>query len=622
MPLKKLIFKSGVNRENTRYTSENGWYECDKIRFRQGTPEKIGGWDKFVPQVYNGVCRSLFAWVTLTSKKLVAIGTSSKYYVAFSGVLYDVTPLRRTATLTNPFSTSNTSPIVTVSDTAHGCTTGDYVTYSGASTVGGLNLNNEYVVTVLTVNAYTITASSPATSTVANPPGGGGTVTAKYQINAGYAIQQPFYGWGSGFWGQAGWGLSPSTGTVQQLRLWSQFNFGEDLLFGYRGSGIYIFYGAGPGGTLANRGVLISSLVGASDVPSIQNYITISDSSRFTFAFGCNDYGSAVLNPMLIRWSDQEDYLNWTPAPTNQAGSLQLSHGSEIITIIQARQEILVWTDAAIYSLQYVGAPIVWGSTLLADSISIISPQAATYTSGVTYWMGVDKFYKYDGTVSTLSCDLRRYVFSDINQDQGYQVISGSNEGYNEVWWFYPSADSSEVNKYVVYNYLENVWYYGTMPRTAWLDSSVFPKPIAADSTVNLIVSHETGVDNNSGITAQPIEAYISSAEFDIEDGDHFGFVYRIVPDVTFLGSTVDAPSATMTLIPMKNSGSGFSTSVGGTDQATITRTATVPIEQFTGQIFVRVRGRQMILRMASTGLGVAWQLGAPRIDIRQDGRR
>jgi hypothetical protein len=617
MPLKKLLFKPGVNRENTRYTSENGWYECDKIRFRQGTPEKIGGWVKYTTEAYLGVCRALFAWVTLDSKKLLAIGTNLKYYIGFTNAIYDITPLRGSATLTNPFDTTNTSPIVLVTDVAHGCITGDYVTFSGASTVGGLNLNNEYVVTVVTGDTYTITASSPANATAT---GGGGAVLAEYQINVGLAVQQPFYGWGSGYWGFGPWGTG--AGTVQEIRTWSQFNFGEDLIFGPRYGGIYIWYGADAAAGFITRGVLISSIIGASDVPTTQHYITVSDTSRFVFAFGCNDYGSATADPMLIRWSDQEDYLNWTPAPTNQAGSLRLSHGSEISTVLQVRQEILIWTDSSLYSLQYVGAPIVWGSTLLADNISCISPNGVTYANGIAFWMGTDKFYRYDGKADTLPCDLRQYVFSDINTDQPYQVFAGTNEGFNEVWWFYPSADSDSVNKYVVYNYVENVWYYGTMNRTAWLDTGIYSKPVAADSDTDLIVYHESGVDNNSGTNPEPIEAYISSAEFDIDDGDHFGFVFRIVPDVTFRGSTADSPNAEMTLIPMKNSGSGFSTSVGGADQATITRTAVVPIEQFTGQIYVRVRGRQMILKMASTGLGTTWQLGAPRIDIRQDGRR
>lgn len=614
MALKKLLFKAGVNRENTRYTSENGWYECDKIRFRQGTPEKIGGWAR-ISSAYDGVCRALFSWVTLTSRKLTAVGTNTKYYVEFSSSLYDITPLRATVTLNNPFFTTNGSPTVSVHATAHDCNTGDYVTFSGATAVGGLDLNHEYQVTVVNANEYTITASSNATSTVSG--GGGASVSAEYQINIGLAYQQAQYGWGAGAWGSNAWGETQGFG--EEIRLWSQFNFGQDLIFAPRYGAIYYWVGSG---VLTNRAVNLNTLPGASDVPVVQHYITVSDVSRFVFAFGCNDYGSADADPLLIRWSDQEDAANWTPAPTNQAGSLRLSHGSEISTVLQTRQEILVWTDSSLYSLQYVGAPIVWGSTLLGDNISSISPNGVVYASGTVYWMGSDKFYFYNGSVDTLPCDLRQFVFNDINKEQAYQICAGTNEGFNEVWWFYPSAGSIINDRYVVYNYLEKVWYYGTMSRTAWLDSGIYTNPIAADADNNVLVFHEYGVDDNSTNTTLPIEAYISSAEFDIDDGDHFGFVYRILPDVTFRGSTAANPNAVMTLIPMKNSGSGFSTSVGGSDNDTITRTAELPIEQFTGQIFIRVRGRQMILKMASTGLGTTWQLGAPRIDIRQDGRR
>ena len=616
MPLKKLIFKSGVNRENTRYTSENGWYECDKIRFRQGTPEKIGGWVKASNDSFLGKCRALFAWVTSNGRKLLAVGTNLKYYIFFSGVYHDITPLRATNTLTDPFTTVNGLTLVTVLDAGHGGIDGDFVTFSGASTVGGLDLNGEFQITVEDANTYTIESSVPASSDAT----GGGTVTAKYQINVGLATQQVGYGWGAGPYGSGTWGESAAG--ASGLRLWSQFNFGEDLIFSERYGAMYYYEGAWASGSFSNRAVRLDSLLGATDVPLVQSWTTVSDVSRFVFAFGCNDIGETVADPLLIRWSDQESAIDWTPLPTNQAGSLRLSHGSEISTILQTRQEILVWTDSSLFSLQYVGAPIVWGSTLLGDNISIISPNSVVTASGTVYWMGIDKFYSYDGKVDTLPCDLRQFVFGDINQLQGYKVYGGTNEGFNEVWWFYVSGNATEVDRYVVYNYLEKVWYYGTMCRTAWLDTGLYSKPLAADGVNDLLVSHEDGVDDYAGQTPQPIEAYISSAEFDIDDGDHFGFVYRILPDVTFRGSNAASPNAELTLIPMKNSGSGFSTSVGGSDQATITRTAVYPIEQFTGQIFVRVRGRQMIMKMESTGLGVTWQLGAPRIDIRQDGRR
>ena len=369
---------------------------------------------------------------------------------------------------------------------------------------------------------------------------------------------------------------------------------------------------------------MLSSLAGASDVPTIQNYLYVSDINRFVFAFGCNDYGSAILDPMLIRWSDQESAVNWTPAATNQAGSLRLSHGSEIVTAVQTRQEIVVFTDSSIYSLQYLGAQAgVWGAQLLGDNISIEGQNAAVIASGVVYWMGVDKFYMYDGRVQTLQCDLRRYVFSDFNQSQAAQVYAGTNEGFNEVWWFYPSANSMTNDRYVVFNYLEKIWYYGTIGRTAWLDSGLLAYPIAATYNNNLVY-HELGVDDEETATPAAIDAYIESAEFDIEDGQNFGFIWRMLPDVTFQGSTVENPSLTMTLIPMKGAGSGFNDpqSLGGSSSATVTRTATVPIEKFTNIVYIRVRGRQLIMKARSNDLGVTWQLGSPRIDVRMDGRR
>jgi hypothetical protein len=374
---------------------------------------------------------------------------------------------------------------------------------------------------------------------------------------------------------------------------------------------------------VTTRGVDLSTLSGANGVPTKQNFVFVSDINRFVFAFGCNEIGSSVLDPMLIRWSDQESATDWTPAATNQAGSLRLSDGSEIVTAIQARQEIVVFTDSAVYSMQYLGAPDVWNAQILGSNISIEGPNAVAIGSGVIYWMGVDKFYAYDGRVQTLPCDLRRHVFGDFNQAQAAQVFAGTNEGFNEVWWFYCSANSTAIDRYVVYNYLEKIWYYGTMARTAWLDSGLLEYPIAATYLGN-IVEHENGVDDNATGTPTAINAYIESAEFDIEDGQNFGFIWRMVPDVTFVGSTANNPSLTMSLIPMKGSGSGFNNpqSLGGSSSAAVTRTATVPIEQFTNIVYIRVRGRQLIMKAESDALGVAWQLGSPRIDVRMDGRR
>jgi hypothetical protein len=702
MPLKKLTLKSGVNKENTRYTSENGWFISDKMRFRQGTPEKIGGWVRISSSVFQGVCRSLWNWVTLTSLNLIGVGTNLKFYIESGGAYNDVTPIRATSTINNnPFALT-ASTTVTVTDTAHGCYTGDFVTFSGATDIGGGGtnvtaavLNRNFQVTVVDVNTYTIVISvTPNATAISASPGGGSGVIAAYEIHTGPAYAVALTGWGGGAWGAGTWGVGVTT--VNAIQLWSQNNFGEDLIYAPRGGGIYywsaqigvtplvftvtiatpavvtaalrngtavvlnttgalptglsvgtVYYVVGTTGTTCNlsatfggaaintsgsqsgtqtisaRGIDITQLGGASDCPTVQNTIFVADVSRFVFAFGCNDYGSTVQDPMLLRWSDQESVTNWTPSATNQAGSIRLSHGSEIVTVVQTRQEIVVWTDSSIYSLQYQGSPVVWSSQLLGDNISIIGPNAAVVASGVIYWMGVEKFYKYDGRTQTMRCDLLRHIFQDINLAQASQVFAGTNEGFNEVWWFYCSANSTAIDLYVIYNYSEDVWSYGTLGRTAWLDSGLRDHPIAATYSYNL-VDHEQGNDDNQTGTPVAINAVIGSAEFDIDDGDHFGFVWRMLPDITFRGSTAASPQVTMTLIPMQNAGSGYNNpiSLGGNQNATVTRTSTSVIEQFTGQVYVRVRGRQMIIQVESTQLGCAWQLGSPRIDIKQDGRR
>lgn len=709
MPLKKIQLRPGVNKENTRYTSENGWYDCDKVRFRMGTPEKIGGWVRISTSTFLGICRSLWCWVTLSSLKLIGVGTNKKFYIERGGVYQDITPIRSTVTLTNPFTATDGSDVITVADTDHGCITGDYVTFSGAGITGlGGNitasvLTGEFEVSVIDANTYTITVTSIADPVdVAGSPGGG-TVVTQYQINTGPSFTVPLTGWGAGPWGYGTWGYGQTA--TDALRLWSQNNFGQDLIFGPRGGSIYywsadvgvtpqtatitiatpavvtsttslpdgtaiqlttngalptglsvgtVYYVVNSTGTsfnlastyggteidttgsqsgthkIDNRGIILSSIGEPSAVPSQQNTILVSDSSRFVFAFGATELGSSTFNPMLVRWSDQGDPSYWTPSATNQAGFTYLSHGSEIVTAIQARQEILAFTDSSVYSFQYVGAPTVWAPQLVGENVSIASPNAVTYANGVAYWMGVDKFYKYDGRSQTLNCDLRQFIFQNINQEQLDQVFCGTNEGFNEVWWFYCSGTSTEIDSYAVYNYIEpngsggvGIWYYGTMARTAWLDSGLRDYPVAATYDQNL-VNHENGVDDNTTGTATAIEAYISSAEFDLEDGDRFGFIWRVLPDVKFSGSTATSPSVTMYLKPMQNSGSGFNdpASVGGISNAAVTRTASIPIEEFTGQINTRVRGRQIVMEYRSTALGVQWQAGSPRLDIRTDGRR
>jgi hypothetical protein len=540
---------------------------------------------------------------------------------------YTVNTAQRVAstalTLLTPvtFAATNGSPVITVTVTSHNLITGSSVLFKDAVSLGGnitaAVLNKEYVITYISTTSFSITASVNANASDTGD-GGPNTIVA-YELNPAPEIEIPLNGWGAGRWGAGPWGIGSSS--ASGLRLWSQSNFGEDLIFAPRDGSIY-YWDATSG--VSARGVPLESLSGASSVPIIQKFTFVSDISRFVFAFGCNDYGSATQNPMLIRWSDQESAVNWTPAATNQAGSIQFSHGSELVTCLQTRQEIVVWTDSAIYSLQYTGAPAVWRSELLGDNISIVSQNGAATASGVVYWMGVDKFYKYDGRVQTLRCDLRQYIFSDINPLQYQQVFAGTIEGFNEVWWFYCSQSSTVVDKYVVYNYAEDIWYYGTMGRTAWLDSGLRDYPLAATYSYNL-VNHEQGNDDNQTDTPTAIAASISSSEFDIDDGHNFGFIWRVIPDLTFRNSTGGlTPQCTMTLLPMTNSGSGFNDplSTNNTSSATIQRIAQVPIEEFTGQVYIRVRGRQIIFKVESNQLGTAWQLGAPRIDIKSDGRR
>ena len=621
MPLQKILFKPGVNKENTRYTTEGGWYECDKVRFRQGNPEVIGGWQRISGYTYNGICRSLWNWVTLQNQNLVGVGTNTKFYIEQGGAYNDITPIRSTVTINNDPFTGNGTTTVTVTDTAHGATTGTFVTFSGATGTYASTYNAQFQITVIDANSYTISTSP---TIIAAGSSGGASVVAAYQLNAGPAFAVPLTGWGAGAWGAGTWGYGGAP--ISSLQLWSQMNFGQDLLFGPRGGGIYYWDATT---SVTTRGVNLTTL-GDAETPVVQNNLTVSDASRFVIVFGTNDPNATnptAIDPMFIRWSDQEDPFTWIPAVTNQAGSLRLSHGSEIITTVQTRQEIVVFTDSAIYSLQYLGPPFVWGSQLLGDNISIISPNAAVIASGVVYWMGVDKFYAYDGRVQTLNCDLRRFIFQDLNLEQTEQVFCGTNEGFNEAWWFYPSAGSTLIDKYVVYNYLEKIWYYGTMERSAWLDSGLRGFPLAAvynpsTSTGNL-VNHESGLNNNETDTTIAIDAYISSSEFDIGDGHNFGFIWRVLPDLTFEDSTNtptgSVPSVTMTLYGLANSGSG----VTSTAAQPVAKSSTYVItEEFTGQIYTRLRGRQMIFKIGSNQINTAWQLGAPRIDIRPDGRR
>jgi hypothetical protein len=638
MPLQKLQFRPGVNREGTTLSNEGGYYDCDKIRFRSGYPEKVGGWAALSYNTFIGVCRSLWNWVTLKQFNLMGVGTNLKFYIEDGGEYYDITPLRETNT--NPtgeitLDITNGSDILTITDTgADALQVDDFITIAGATDLGtaGTNvtaavLNQEFqILSVISGTEYTVQLSVVSNRTASDSTMTG--LTIAYQINTGFAIYTIGTGWGTGPWSRLSWGSGFTTGFGLQLRLWSQANFGEELLFSPRGGALYLWQpGGGATPAFGTRGTAVTG----TDVPSQINQIMVSDSTRIVICFGCNDYGAyntTPLDPLLIRWSEQESYTGWTPAITNQAGSFRLSRGSEIIGAIQTRQEIIVWTDAAVYSMQYLGPPFVWGFTLLADNISIVSPNAIATAAGVVYWMGVDKFYMYAGRVETLPCSVRTYVFNDINRDQEAQFFAGTNEGFSEIWWFYCSKNSTVADRYVIFNYLDRVWYYGTLNRTAWLDSPLRQFPMAATAG-NIVVFHEAAIDNGETNPPSPINAYIQSSDFDIDDGHNYGFVWRMLPDITFDGSdtsgaTSDKPFVTFTVRPKQNPGAGYgvSTSPSVTSAQSYAGQTSYNVQEFTEIIYSRVRGRQMAFRVESNSVGTQWQLGVPRIDVRPDGRQ
>jgi hypothetical protein len=683
MPLTKLTFKPGVNREMTSYSNEGSWFQTEKVRFRFGFPEKIGGWQKDTGSITSSVpigtfvsggttspllpasgtfwgeSKSLYNWLNLSGYNLLGIGTNLKYYIQYSpnGTYYDVTPIRYQVTVaSNAFTTANTSTTVTCNVTANGAQVGDFVIISGVATaINGIpaaSLNQEFrIASIVDSNTFTIVVNTPATSS-----GTTGAATFDFQTSVGNAAFSYASGWGTGGWGgyngssgiSTGWGQSSAAGVGVIQRLWSQAPFGENLLFAY-GGGPMNFWAVNPVSTVFDRGQVMvaggsitqknyatgsgtTSVSIDATCPSQVNQVMVSDSTRFVIALGCNDptgvVTTAALDPLQVRWSDQESYSVWTPAVTNQAGSYRLSQGSQIVTGIQTRQEILIFTDLALYSMQYIGAPYVWSFQPMGSNISIISPNSVVTANNLTFWMGIDKFYVYSGKVDTLPCSLRRDIFDNINSSQGYQVYGGQNEGFNEIWWFYCSANSNVPDKYVIYNYVENTWYNGTLSRTSWLGSRLRTYPMACnyDSTNQSgnLIYHESGVDDGSVNPAVPIAASIQSADFDIGDGDHFAYVWRMVPDVTFDGSTGSAPVVNMTMLPRQNPGATY----GNTDNPTVTSgnnytsQRTFAVQKFTQYAYVRVRGRQMSLQISSNTLGVQWQLGSPRLDTRADGRR
>lgn len=622
MPIQKLTFKPGVNRENTRYTDEGQWYDMDKVRFRSGTPEKIGGWIPLGSNTFLGSARFLHNWVTLAGENLLGVGTNLKMYIERSQTYYDITPIRyTTGALTNPFTTGAAgSSIVTVTVASHGAITNDFVTFSGAAAVDGIlaaTLNAEFQITVLTANTFTITATP---CTAGSVTGGGAAVVAAFQVNTGSDISIIGLGYGVGAYGVDAYGLAASTSpgiVTTGLRQWRGDNFGQDLIFNIRNGGIYYWSALiGAPASLAVRGTALSAQAGASDAPTIAAGVFVTDDVH-TVVYGANTISTAVQDPLLVRWSDQGNPVNWTPAATNTAGDQRITSGSYIMTAAKMRQENLIWTDTALISMQFMGPPIVFSFTTMANNISIASPTAVGVANNVAYWMGRDKFYVYNGQVQTLNCDVRKYIFNDMNRTQIGQVFTGTNAAFNEITWYYCSSASDTVDKYVTYNYVENLWTFGTMTRTAWSDSPLRDTPIGAGYDGKLYY-HENGFDDGSTAPYSAMTAFIESADFDIGDGEEFSFVSRIIPDVDFDNSTAATPAVTLTLKARNTPGSNFIQ----TDAQSVAQTATVPFQQFTEYCYVRIRGRQLAFRIESDAVGVTWQLGTPRLEIRGDGRR
>ena len=625
MPLTKLQFRPGIVRELTSYANEGGWFNCDKIRFRFGTPEKLGGWIKLSAATYLGSARALKPFVALDGSRFNGVGTHLKYYVEEGGGYNDITPIRLTTSAGDvTFSATNGSSTITVSDTDHGAIVNDFVTFSGAASLGGnitaAVLNQEYqIASIVNDNSYTVAAkdtSGTAVSANSSDTGnGGGSVVGAYQINTGLDTTVAGTGWGAGLWGRGTWGSASSLIAVgSTLRLWSHDNFGEDLIINARDAGIF-YWDKSTG--LTSRAVAISDRAGAdSTTPTIAKQVLVSDRDRHVIVFGCDPENAiGTQDPLLIRFSDQENPLVWQSLATNTAGDLRLGSGSEIVTAVETRQQIIVFTDVSLHAMQFLGPPFTFGINMVSENVTIMGPNAAKSVNDTIYWMGNDDFYVYTGRVQTLPCSVKDYVFSDFNAAQGEKVFAALNSSFSEVWWFYPSSGSDEIDRYVVYDYQQQLWFFGTMARTAWVDRGINDFPLAA-GTDGILYQHELGLNDGQNDTG--LDSFIESSQIDIGDGENFSFIRRMVPDVTFTGSISDSPSVNFILQTRNAPGAAYST----TSTNGVTRTATVPVEQFTDLVHVRLRGRSMALKLQSTGEDIQWRLGAPRVDIRPDGRR
>ncbi len=641
MPLTKLTFRPGINKETTSYSNEGGWFDADKVRFRAGFPEKIGGWLKKASSAILGSARALHNWSALDNSTIIGIGTHLKYYLLIGQTFFDITPVRSSVTGEATFAATNGNSTITVTDVGHGALLNDFVTFSSAASLGGNItadvLNQEYQITsVPSTSTFTIQARAAGTSIASitttsglNPSlvnanssdtgNGGGSTVATYQLNVGIDVAVPGVGWGAGTWGRGTWNSDADTGnSTLNLRIWSHDNFGEDLLINVRDG--QIAYWDKSGGT-ANRAVLLNSLSGSDSAPTIAKQVIVSDVDRHVIAFGCDPADNiGTQDPLLIRFADQGSLTDWASTATNTAGDLKLGVGSEIIRAVETRQQILVFTETSVHSMQFIGPPFTFGLSTIADNTTIAGPLAVTSVQDTVFWMGKNEFYMYTGTVQRMPCTVRDHVFSDLNWSQGRKIFAGLNSSFAEIWWFYPSEASTENDKYVIYNYEQQIWYTGSLARTAWLDRGIEQYPISV-STDHYVYNHENGFDDGSTEPPSALNAHIESSQFDIGDGDQFSFVHRLIPDITFRNSTNTSPSASFTLQTRAGPGSAYTQN----DPSTITRTvaeSTTTVEQFTDLVHVRLRGRSFALKVSSTAVAAGWRLGSPRVDVRPDGRR
>ncbi len=640
MPLQKLQFRPGINKETTSYSNEGGWFDCDKVRFRQGFPEKIGGWDKIGSTSFLGSCRALWPWRTLNLDDFLGVGTQLKYYIESGEGYYDITPIRLTTSAGNvTFSATNGSSTITVSNPTHGAVVNDFVTFSGAVGLGGnitaAVLNQEYQIfevsdsstykiiarEVASTGSITVNGQYSPTPVVANGSdsgNGGSSVVGAYQVNVGLDTSVTGNGWGAGAWSRSTWGSAATVDLITDtLRIWTHDNFGEDLIINDMNGGIY-YWDASAVSPLTSPAVALSSLAGADLAPTIAKKVIVSDVDRHVIAFGCDPLDNiGTQDPMLIRFSDQESVVDWRPSTTNTAGDLRLGSGSKIVTAIETRQQILVFTDVSLHAMQYIGPPFTFGINMISENITIRSPISVVAVDDTVYWMGKNEFYVYNGGVQTLPCSVKDYVFSNFNSTQAEKCFGAVNSAFSEVWWYYPSANSENNDRYVVYNYSQNIWYHGNLVRTAWVDRGVNETPIAAGRD-GYLYNHEVGFDDGSTNPASPISAYIESSQFDIGDGDQFSFVRRLIPDLTFRNSTAETPTANFTVKARNFPGGAYLQN----NSKNVEKTASVPVEQFTQDAHIRLRGRSIAIKVDSNTTGTGWRLGSPRLDVRSDGRR